>query len=78
MALTTDYQYLNDYKKGTISNFVNKKAMCEKLSNTKLDVLFFIMKTKLLKNGEAPVFMRITVDSQRTEIMIKRSVNPNK
>lgn len=52
--------------------------MCETLSNTKLDVLFFIKKTKLLKNGEAPVCMRITVDSERAEIMIKRSVLPNK
>lgn len=61
-----------------MSNFVNKKAMNEKLSNTKLDVLFFIKKTKLLKNGEAPICMRITVDSVRTEIMIKRSVNLKK
>jgi len=52
--------------------------MCETLSNTKLDVLFFIKKTKLLKNGEAPICMRITVDSERAEIMIKRSVLPNK
>jgi len=52
--------------------------MCEDLSNTKLDLLFFIKKTKLLKNGEAPICMRITVDSERAEIMIKRSVLPNK
>lgn len=52
--------------------------MHETLSNTKLDVLFFIKKTKLLKNGEAPVCMRITVDSERAEMMIKRSVLPNK
>jgi hypothetical protein len=52
--------------------------MYEDLSNTKLDLLFFIKKTKLLKNGEAPICMRITVDSERAEIMIKRSVLPNK
>ncbi|MDL2282128.1 site-specific integrase [Parabacteroides sp. OttesenSCG-928-G06] len=52
--------------------------MYETLSNTKLDVLFFIKKTKLLKNGEASICMRITVNSERTEIMIKRSVNPKK
>ncbi|MBK5722175.1 site-specific integrase [Dysgonomonas sp. Marseille-P4677] len=52
--------------------------MYESLSNTKLNVLFFTKKTKLLKNGEAPICMRITVDSERTEIMIKRSVLPNK
>jgi site-specific recombinase XerD len=48
------------------------------LSNTKLDVLFFVKKTKLLKNGEAPVCMRITVDARRAEMMIKRSVAPNR
>lgn len=52
--------------------------MCKSLSNTKLDVLFFVKKTKLLKNGEAPVCMRITVDARRAELMIKRSVTPNK
>ena len=38
-------------------------------------ILFFIRKTKLLKNGEAPVCLRVTVDGQRFEIQIKRSVN---
>ncbi len=52
--------------------------MCESLSNIKLDVLFFIKKTKLLKNEEAPICMRITVNSQRAEMMIKRSILPNK
>lgn len=65
-------------EKCIVSNFVNKKAMSETLSNTKLDVLFFVKKTKLLKNGEASICMRITVDSKRAELMIKRSVAPNK
>lgn len=52
--------------------------MYEALSNTKLDVLFFLKKSKLLKNGEASICMRITVDSERAEIMIKRSVLPGK
>ena len=33
-----------------------------------------IKRQKLLKNGEAPVCMRITVDKRKAEIMIKRSV----
>lgn len=33
-------------------------------------ILFFIKKTKLLKNQEAPVFMRITIDGQRAEANI--------
>ena len=36
-------------------------------------ILFFIKKSKLLKNGEAPICMRITVNGQRAEIQIKRS-----
>lgn len=44
------------------------------LSNNNLDVLFFVKKTKLLKNGEAPICARITVNSVRSELMIKRSV----
>jgi len=35
-------------------------------------ILFFIKKSKLLKNGEAPICMRITVNGQRAEIQIKR------
>jgi hypothetical protein len=38
-------------------------------------VLFFIKKTKLLKTGEAPVCLRVTVDGRRAEIQIKRSVS---
>ncbi len=37
-------------------------------------VLFFIKRAKLLKNGEAPICMRITINKQVVEIMIKRSV----
>ena len=39
-----------------------------------LSVLFIIKKSKLLKNGEAPVCMRITVNKRVAEIMIKRSI----
>lgn len=37
-------------------------------------ILFFIKKTKLLKNGEAPICLRITVNGRRAEVQIKRSV----
>lgn len=37
-------------------------------------ILFFIRRTRLLKNGEAPIGLRITVNGQRAEIQIKRSV----
>ena len=40
-------------------------------------ILFFIKKSKLLKNGEAPICMRITVNGQRAEIQIKRDQRNN-
>ena len=39
-----------------------------------MKVLFFIRKSKLLKNGEAPISLRVTVNGQQDEIRIKRSV----
>lgn len=41
-------------------------------------ILFFIKKTKLLKNGEAPICLRITVNGKRAEVQIKRSVDVRK
>lgn len=38
-----------------------------------MNILFFVLKTKLLKNGEAPILMRITIDGQFDEIRIQRS-----
>ena len=37
-------------------------------------ILFYVKRTKLLKNGDAPIFMRITVDALRAEISIHRSI----
>ena len=39
-------------------------------------VLFFIKKAKLLKNGEASVCMRITVNGARVETNIRKSIDP--
>ena len=41
-------------------------------------ILFFIKRTKLLKNGEAPICLRITVKGKSAEVQIKRSVEVNK
>ncbi|MDH6356552.1 site-specific integrase [Parabacteroides sp. PF5-9] len=38
------------------------------------NVLFFIRKNKLMKNGEAPICLRITVEGRMSDIQIKRSV----
>ena len=42
-----------------------------------LGILFFLKKNQLLKNGEAPVSMRITVNGQREEVRTKKSINPD-
>jgi integrase len=39
-------------------------------------ILFFIKKSKLLRNQEAPIYLRITVDGKRAEVSIKRSICP--
>lgn len=36
-------------------------------------VLFFLRKGKLLKNGEAPICMRLTVDGRMYDILIKHN-----
>lgn len=41
-------------------------------------ILFFIKKTKLLKNGEAPICLRITVNGKRAEVQVKRSIETTK
>ena len=40
------------------------------------NVLFFIKKAKLLKNGEASVCMRITMNGARVENNIRMSIEP--
>lgn len=37
-------------------------------------LMYYIKKTKLLKNGEAPICLRITIQGQYAEIMVKRSI----
>lgn len=46
------------------------------MKRASFSVLFFIKKTKLLKNGEAPIRLRITVNSISSELQIRRSVSP--
>ncbi len=46
-------------------------------SKNNLRVSFFLKKAKLPKNGEASVAMRITVDGQRVENNIRKSILTN-
>lgn len=47
------------------------------MKRTTFNILFYIKKSKLLKNGTAPIYMRVTVDGVRSEISVKRSVLPS-
>ena len=40
-------------------------------------ILFFLKTSNLDKNGQVPIFLRITVDGKRCELSIKRKVNPS-
>lgn len=42
-----------------------------------MNILFFVLKTKLLKNGEAPILMRVTINSNYDDARIQRSIPPN-
>lgn len=44
------------------------------MANLTFNVLFYILKNKQRKNGEAPVYARITVNGIRREFQIKRTV----
>ncbi|PLX08483.1 MAG: recombinase [Marinilabiliales bacterium] len=43
---------------------------------TTLNLLFYVRKTRLLKNGEAPVYMRITVNGVRKDLALNQGINP--
>lgn len=45
------------------------------MKRSSFNVLFFLKKTKLLKNGEASVCMHITVDGTRVENNIRKSID---
>lgn len=39
-----------------------------------MNVLFYIIKTRTLRNGEAPILLRVTIDGSYSDIRINRSV----
>lgn len=41
-------------------------------------LLFYLKKAKIDNTGKAPIYCRITVDGQRSELSIKRNVEPSK
>jgi len=46
------------------------------MERTTFNLLFYIRRTKLNKAGEAPVFMRLTIDGTRAEASVKHSIRP--
>ncbi len=51
--------------------------MANSVEKNTLSVILYIKRGKLLKNGEAPIFLRITVKGERVEISANQSVDPN-
>jgi site-specific recombinase XerD len=47
------------------------------MKRSTFSLLFFAKKSKLLRNGEAPIYLRITVNGKSSELAVKRSVLPD-
>jgi len=45
-----------------------------RVKKSTFNLLFILRKSKLLKNGEAPICLRITVQGQISDVMVKRSI----
>ena len=39
-------------------------------------ILFYVKKTRIAKNGEVPVMLRVTVNGQRAETSVNLKINP--
>jgi hypothetical protein len=46
--------------------------------NNSLGLLFYVKRSKMTEEGNAPVYLRITIDGKRIEVSSKRYVNPDK
>ncbi|HRS53876.1 MAG TPA: Arm DNA-binding domain-containing protein [Bacteroidales bacterium] len=46
------------------------------ITRSRVALLFYIKRTKLHQNGEAPIFLKIKVDKQSAEFSIMKSVAP--
>ena len=47
------------------------------MKRSTFSLVFYIKRNKLMKNGEAPIYARITINGRRAEFSIKRSLIPN-
>jgi putative transposase len=46
------------------------------MERTTFCLLFYIRRTKLNRNGEAPIMMRITVNGVRVDASVKKTIFP--
>lgn len=46
------------------------------MERTTFNLLFYIRRTKLNKKGQAPLFMRITVNGERADASLRRNIEP--
>ncbi len=51
--------------------------MIKKMEAKTFKVLFYINRSRIQKNGEAPLWMRITISGKRECILMKHTVNPD-
>ncbi|MFN8257695.1 MAG: site-specific integrase [Bacteroidales bacterium] len=47
------------------------------MKRSTFSLLFIAKKHKLLRNGEAPIYLRITINGEISELAVKRSVDPD-
>ena len=45
--------------------------------STNFNLFFYLKEPKRYKSGPVPVYLRITVDCQRSEIAVGRDIEPN-
>lgn len=46
--------------------------------NKTFNLLFYVRKSKINSLGEAPIYLRITIDGKKCEISTKRTIQPSK
>ncbi len=46
------------------------------MERTTFSVLFYIRRTKLTREGEAPILLRLTVNGIRTDVYVKKTIPP--
>ncbi len=46
--------------------------------NRTFSLFFLVKKAKAIANGEAPIYLRITIDGNKTELSTNRNIQPSK